>query len=337
MNVHSALFGGDVMTAEAKARFKEGLDFYKAHKNVEARAKYLQALALSQAAAIYLNLAVVEYDLLMYPDALRHAKAYVVHPKAEPAKVEKLKKEMIPDLESKTAHLAVEGQPGQAVFVDGEKVGVAPIADQVHVAPGEHTVACGTITKTVTVKAGDTATVIVVVPSVTPPPASASAVAPPPSATPSASSAPPPSASSAAPMPSASANPPPTETTTTWTPTRGVITGGLGAVGVAGIVVGVLGMSSKSSADDRISKDNAAIGSASCSGAGAPSQCSDLASAFHDRSSATNQMTAGFVIGGVGLGAALATLGAWYMWPATVQVTGSASPHGGGMSLIGSF
>ena len=103
---------GDVMTAEAKARFRESLDFYKSHKNVEARTKYLQALALSQSAAIYLNLAVVEYDLLMYPDALRHAKSYVVHPKAEPGKVEKLKKEMIPDLESKTAHLSVEGNIG---------------------------------------------------------------------------------------------------------------------------------------------------------------------------------------------------------------------------------
>jgi hypothetical protein len=152
----------DPMTTEAKARFHEGLELYRAHKNVEARTKYLQALALSQSAAILLNLAVVEYDLLMYPDALKHAKAYVVHPAADPARVEKLKKEMIPELQAKTGHVSVQGQPGEAVFVDGEKVGIAPIPDTVDVAPGEHSVACGSITKTVIVKAGDSATVIVI-------------------------------------------------------------------------------------------------------------------------------------------------------------------------------
>ena len=237
---------GDVMTAEAKARFKEGLDLYKAHKNVEARTKYLQALALSQAAAIYLNLAVVEYDLLMYPDALRHAKSYVVHPKAEPGKVEKLKKEMIPDLEAKTAHLSVEGQAGVAVFVDGEKVGVAPIADQVHVGPGEHTVSCGTVTKTVVVKAGDTATVIVVIREATPPASATAPVAPPPSASTA------PSASSSTSPPPAFPDPPKEgRSTAGW-----VVPISLAALGVGAGVAG--GVFLSKSGDDKTRAQNGA-------------------------------------------------------------------------------
>ena len=206
------------MTSEAKARFKEGLELYKAHKNEAARTKYLQALALSQAATIYLNLAVVEYDLMLYPDALKHAKAYVVHPKADPAKVEKLKREMIPELQAKTGHVLVQGQAGEAVFVDGEKVGIAPLADSVDVTPGDHSIACGAITKSVTVKAGDSATVIVVV-ETGPAPTTAAPVNPPPPLT----TQPPPS------------NPPPSNPPTVEEST-------FKKIGVAPIVVGVVGI-----------------------------------------------------------------------------------------------
>jgi len=291
------------MTAEAKARFKEGLDLYKAHKNVEARAKYLQALALSQAAAVYLNLAVVEYDLMLYPDALRHAKAYVLHPKAEPAKVDKLKKEMIPDLESKTAHLSVEGQPGQPVFVDGEKVGVAPIADQVHVAPGEHTVACGSITKTVVVKAGDTTTVIVVINT---PPTPSASTSPPPSATPAASTAPPPSASTA-PVPSASATvEPPKEghrSTVGW-----VVPISLVALGAGGIVGGVVFNSAANGKHDDGIK---ARGGQNCTGNTSPG-CQQAAQDASDEQSDKNLSTAMFITGGAFV---VGGVVAFLLWP----------------------
>ncbi len=280
------------MTAEAKARFREGLDFYKAHKNTEARAKYLQALALSQSAAIYLNLAIVEYDLLMYPDALRHAKAYVLHPKAEAAKVDKLKREMIPDLESKTAHLSVEGQAGVAVFVDGEKVGVAPIADQVHVAPGEHTVACGTVTKTVVVKAGDTATVIVVIREAVPPAASATpsaTVAPPAGA----STTPQRAASSAAPAPAPSVGPPQEgRSTLGWAlPISG------GVVGVAGVVGGVVFLGN---ASDAHNKGVAARGNENCTGS-TSAGCQQASKYADDEQSAKNLAVGGFIVGGIGV------------------------------------
>jgi hypothetical protein len=286
------------MTAEAKARFREGLEFYKAHKNMEARAKYLQALALSQSAGIYLNLAIVEYDLLMYPDALRHAKAYVLHPKAEPGKVEKLKKEMIPELEAKTAHLSVEGQAGQAVFVDGEKIGVAPINDQVHVAPGEHTVACGTITKTVVVKAGDTAQVIVVVREVSPPPSASASVAPPPSA--SAAPRPVPSASASAKPPEVPVGPPKEG----GGGGKWIGPAAFGAVGVGGLVVGIVFAGNANGAhDDQLAISKAAGGHA-CTVHGSAT-CTAYLSKGSDADSAATVSVVAYGVGGLGLAGAL--------------------------------
>ena len=306
----------DPMTSEAKARFKEGLELYKAHKNEAARTKYLQALALSQAATIYLNLAVVEYDLMLYPDALKHAKAYVVHPKADPAKVEKLKREMIPELQAKTGHVLVQGQAGEAVFVDGEKVGIAPLADSVDVNPGDHSVACGTITKSVTVKAGDSATVIVVV-ETGPAPTTAAPVNPPPALTTQPPPNPPPS------------NPPPVADgaekpgKARWI---GPIV--LGVVGAGGIVTGaIFAGNSNSDRDDQKSIQRTAGGHACVDQASA--SCDSFKSKGSDSDSAKTVSIVGYVAGGALLAGALA----WTGYNVFHSSDGKAASGGSGVSL----
>jgi hypothetical protein len=257
----------------------------------------------------------------------------VLHPKAEPAKVEKLKKEMIPELEAKTAHLSVEGQAGQAVFVDGEKIGVAPINDQVHVAPGEHTVACGTITKTVVVKAGDTATVIVVVREVAPP-ASASAAPPP-----SASAAPPP-----VPSASASAKPPevPVEPPKDGGGGKWIGPAAAGAVGLGGIVVGVVFAGNANGAhDDGVAISKAAGGHPCAPGS---TTCSSYKSKVDDQNSAAVISYVGYGVGAAGL----AVAAVWTIVnlrkgndadaaPKGASVNPWVSPVGGGVSVGMSF
>jgi hypothetical protein len=166
---------------------------------------------------------------------------------------------------------------------------------------------------------------------------------PSPAPTPSASAAPtlspPPAASATAskPPPEQPPSSAPRETEVHWTPTRAAITGASAVAGIVGLVVGITGNSAKSSADVRISKDNAQIGSSSCSGAGASPACTDLSGAFKDRNDAAGRATAGFIIGGVGLAAAVGTTVAWYVWPAKVSVSPVGSAQGGGFVVSGSF
>ena len=327
---------GSVIPTEARARFREGLELYKGHKNTEARAKYLQALAISQAPTILLNLAIVEYDLMLYPDALRHAKQYVVNPKSEPARVDKLKREMIPELESKTAHLSVDGQAGQAVFVDGEKVGVAPLADQVHVAPGDHTVACGAVTKSVTVKAGDTVTVTVVVREAAPPASAAPSTA---GSAPPVASAVPSAAPSSAPAPRSDAAPPEHHESGAG---RWIGPIALGAVGVGGIVVGaVFAGSSNSAHDDQVSIQKANGGHACFDKTS--TACSQFNSKGSDVSTDSTIAIVGFVAGGVGLAGALAWTGYnLFAKPKSDNTSQTmfapwVGPQGGGASIQGSF
>jgi hypothetical protein len=218
--------------------------------------------------------------------------------------VEKLKKEMIPELEAKTAHLSVEGQAGQAVFVDGEKIGVAPINDQVHVAPGEHTVACGTITKTVVVKAGDTATVIVVVREVVPAPSASASVAPPPSA--SAAPPPVPSASASAKPPEVPVGPPKGEehrTTMGWVAPISLV-----GVGIGGVVAGAV---FNSAASDKHNEGVQARGGQNCTGSTSPG-CQQAAKAAQDEQSDKNLSTAMFVGGGAMI---VGGVVAFLLWP----------------------
>jgi hypothetical protein len=323
----------------AKARFKEGLDLYKAHKNTEARAKYLQALAVSQAAAIYLNLAIVEYDLLLYPDALRHAKAYVVHPKAEPAKVEKLKKEMIPDLQAKTGHVSVQGQAGEAIFVDGEKVGIAPLADTVDVTPGDHTVVCGAITKTVGVKAGDSATVIVVI-ETAPAPTGTTGTAPPPVPTTSPTQTPPIGTQNSP------VDPPPPDKPTDSGMGKWIGPIALGAVGAGGIVTGIVFAGNSNSArDSQVSIQRDAGGHACADKSSAT--CKSFDSKGSDANTAQTISAVGY---GFGIGA-VAAAACWTVLTmrksgAPATGTGGATtskvspwfaPTGGGASLEVTF
>lgn len=126
----------------------------RAGKWSEARMKYLQALSLYRSHSTLLNLAVVEVELGKYDEALLHLRGFVAHPKASPEKVALVKKEMLPDLLSRTGHLEVKAPGGAVVKVDGKEWGKAPL-ETIDVMPGKHVVAAGERSSEVSVKGGE--------------------------------------------------------------------------------------------------------------------------------------------------------------------------------------
>jgi hypothetical protein len=135
--------------------------------------KYLQALSLYRAHSTLLNLAVVEVELGKYDEALLHLRGFVVHPKASPEKVALVKKEMLPDLLSRTGHLEVKAPGGAVVKVDGKEWGKAPL-ETIDVMPGKHVVAAGERSSEVSVKGGESRVVDLLPPPAPAPTASAS-------------------------------------------------------------------------------------------------------------------------------------------------------------------
>jgi len=160
----------DMMSAEAKARFKEGVLLTKAGKAGEARVKYIQVLALSpQSHSVLINLAVVEHELKRYADAYTHLRAYLAHPKADKEVAARARREMLPDLTSKVGQLRILAKDGADVTVDGANVGRAPLADTWVVEPGAHTVAASKQEAQISVTAGQTRDVDLTPPSAPPP------------------------------------------------------------------------------------------------------------------------------------------------------------------------
>lgn len=130
----------EVLPPEAKARMDEGYKLLVQRKNAQAKEKFLQSLAIFPSAKGLGNLAAAEEDLGQYAEALGHVKALLVHPKAPPEDIEKIRKDYLPHLMSRTGHIRVLAVAGQAISLNGKVVGVAPLADTIDVNPGVYSV-----------------------------------------------------------------------------------------------------------------------------------------------------------------------------------------------------
>jgi hypothetical protein len=125
---------------EAEKRFAEGLDLYGAGNINEARVKLVQAYAVLKRTTLLWNLAVAEFYSQHPREALRHMRVFVRAPDAEASDVKLAKEKLIPEAEKQTARLRVEAAVGKSITVDGEALGVSPLADVVDVLPGHHRV-----------------------------------------------------------------------------------------------------------------------------------------------------------------------------------------------------
>ena len=172
----SARAQDDVLDAESDLRFREGLAALKADKCEQARASFLQTLAVTpEYPKVMLNLAISEHCAGRYAQALGHLKMYFANPKSDPQKVAELKDGVYKQLWQLTGHLKISANRGESVTVDGEVKGYAPLGDVVDVQPGNRLVASEGRTLEVTVAAGETkevnvasSTAVAVTPAVPP-------------------------------------------------------------------------------------------------------------------------------------------------------------------------
>lgn len=286
---------------EADARFSEGVALQKQGKHDEARAKYLQALALFRSPATLLNLALLEEEMGRFDDALRHLRAYLTHPKAKADKVAALKREMLPSLMGQTGHIDVKAPPGVPVQLDGKDVGKAPLDELLDVMPGKHVVAASGRSTEVILKGGESKTVDLAPAAVPPTPA---------------------------PSTSATFTPPPTPPPDSPSNARYFVAGGLAAGAVAGLAVGTwTGLTANKKANE--ANDLRAANPGACANRGS-TPCVDADARASDASKGRLVSVVGFGIGGVFALGSVATL---LLWPTTSTAGLAARPLQGGGEL----
>jgi Tfp pilus assembly protein PilF len=177
----------DPTTAMARARFKEGVDFFDKGSFEQARASFLQAYALKKHPAVLLNLAWSCLKSGHAFEAEHYFRQFLNESKDISDKQRADANDGLNQSHTKLGRIEVMAAAGTDVSLDGDHVGTMPLADAIYVDPGAHTVkfkaADGTTdTTSVTVLAGEKA-IARLAKAVTPPPPpvpSAPEVTPPP-------------------------------------------------------------------------------------------------------------------------------------------------------------
>ncbi len=190
----------DATTTMARARFKEGVEFFDKGDFEQARASFLQAYALKKHPAVLLNLA---WSCLKSGHPLEAQKYFEQFPNDSKEVTDKQRADAADGLaqsRAKLGRIQVIAASGAEVSLDGERVGVAPLAEAIYVEPGAHTVRTkgpdgAADVESVTVLAGEERVAHgskAAPPAVVPAPTPAPAPAPAPVASPAPAPAPPP-------------------------------------------------------------------------------------------------------------------------------------------------
>ena len=166
-------------SADASALFSEGVALMKQGKLDAARDKLERSLALNRRPSAVLNLAHVERNANRHLQALKLYREYASMSGTKPELVTEAKAN-IAKLYAVTGHLRVRGPEGADVKIDADQLGRLPIADELDVSAGVHTVTVAGVAKSVTCEAGKSAEATFDAP---PPAASTSVVVVPPATT----------------------------------------------------------------------------------------------------------------------------------------------------------
>jgi Tfp pilus assembly protein PilF len=198
----------DPTTAMARARFREGVEYYDKGQFELARAAFLQAYALKKHPAVLLNLAWSCLKGGHVLEAERYFKQFLADGKEITDRQRADANDGLTQSHAKLGRIEVAATAGTDVAIDGEAAGAAPLPDAPFVDPGAHTVKMrapdGTLdTQSVTVTAGEKSVVRFAraLPPTPAPPAAAPATAPPSSepSAPAAATAPAPATEATAP------------------------------------------------------------------------------------------------------------------------------------------
>jgi hypothetical protein len=130
----------DAITTMARARFKEGVDFYDKGQYEQARAAFLQAYALKKHPAVLLNLAWSSLKSGHALEGKKYFEQFLNEAKDATDKQRADANDGLAQSKSKLGRIDVQAPAGTDVMVDGDHAGAAPLSDAVYVDPGAHTV-----------------------------------------------------------------------------------------------------------------------------------------------------------------------------------------------------
>jgi hypothetical protein len=131
----------DSLTGDALAAFEHGSALVEKKQFAEARAEFERAYALSREPRVLYNVAFCEKALGRYTRAADAIRKSLEARDALPADYVSLATRTLELLEPYIGKLTIEvSEPGSTVYVDGESIGVSPLASPREVDGGEHTV-----------------------------------------------------------------------------------------------------------------------------------------------------------------------------------------------------
>jgi hypothetical protein len=124
----------------ARARFKEGVDFYDKAEFEQARAAFLQAYALKKHPAVLLNLAWSCLKSGHVLEAEHYFKQFLTESKDITDKQRADANDGLSQSHAKLGRIEIVAPPGTEITIDGDRTGTAPLPDTVSVEAGAHTV-----------------------------------------------------------------------------------------------------------------------------------------------------------------------------------------------------
>ncbi len=143
----------------ARARFKEGVEFYDKFQYEQARAAFLQAYALKKHPTVLLNLAWSCLKSGHSLEAERYFKQFLSDGKDITDKQRADANDGLNQAHGKIGRIDVSAPAGTEITIDGDRVGSSPLPEPVAVEPGAHTLTfkgsdSATETQSVTVLGG---------------------------------------------------------------------------------------------------------------------------------------------------------------------------------------
>lgn len=316
----------DATTSMARARFKEGVEFYDKGEYEQARASFLQAYALKKHPAVLLNLAWSCLKSGHVLEGKKYFEQFLAEGKEITDKQRADANDGLAQSRGKLGRIEIQATAGTDITVDGDKIGTAPLADAISVEAGAHTVKFkgpdgSSDTQSVSVLGGQKA--VAKFPQSGAAPAPTAAPTPPPSS--STSSTPPPETSSSnaeSNPPTDNESPPPSSSSHHkeapsssggagfFTPPDNVVPAAvMGGIGVAGFVTAIIMAVSKNAAQNNANQIAARIVVVSPSNP--PADQPD----YNNYQSDLNDVNTDATIANIGLGVGIAgVLGAVLYW-----------------------
>jgi hypothetical protein len=152
---HIAAAQDDPVTMQARARFKEGVDFYDKGQYENARLAFLQAYALKKHPAVLLNLAQSSAKAGHPLEAAKYFQQFLKESTTASAQQRTDAESGLAEVRQKLGRIEIVANAGTEITLDEkEKLGTAPFADPIDVDPGSHSLRSPNETVRVTANAG---------------------------------------------------------------------------------------------------------------------------------------------------------------------------------------